>query len=314
MIEEVDGRTAPESTLAAVHLVESEADPRDLGEPPRPLEEAIASYRNPGTARRRRWLAWEAGEPAGGAFLTRYGGSGSLVVGYVLVRPAFRRRGIGSALFGALVAAAREDGIESFYGEHATPDGAAFARAVGAVDEQLHVLSVLELRGAELPPPQLPAGAELRSWIGGAPDDVVESLVRARNAMADAPVPGGQVMPRWTVEEQRRDEERWLVRRMPQHVTVVLERSEVVALTGIRVPDGAARLVFTDDTATVPHARRRGLAVAVKLASLRRLRGERPDVQRVATQNAGPNEAMLAVNRKLGFVPVLTLTSAVVRL
>jgi hypothetical protein len=50
----------------------------------------------------------------------------------------------------------------------------------------------------------------------------------------------------------------------------------------------------------------------VKVESLRRLRARRPDVERVATQNAADNEAMVSLNLALGFVPVLTLTSAVV--
>lgn len=313
MIEEVDGREAPESTLASLHLVESEADPHGLGEPPRPLDEAIASYRNPGSAKRRRWLATEDGEAAGAGLLSHYGGS--LVIAAVTVRPAFRRRGIGTALFGTVVEAARADGIRSFYGEYADADGAAFARAVGAVDDQRHIVSILDLRTAVLPDPAPPAGVELRSWVGATPDELVESLVQARNAMADAPVPGGLDMPRWTVDEQRRDEERWIGRGIPQHVTVAIADGEVLALTAVRVPDAVGpRLVHTDDTTTVPNARRRGLATSVKRESLRRLRAVRPDIERVATQNAAHNEAMLAVNRRLGFLPVLTLTSAVVTL
>jgi mycothiol synthase len=313
VIEEVDGRTAPEPTLASLHLVESETDPHDFGEPPRPLVDAIASYRNPGTAIRRRWLATEGGQAAGAGVLSLYGAS--FAVGYVLVRPRFRRRGIGRALFAEVLAAVRADGLGSFFGEHSTPDGAAFARAVGAVDDQRHVVSVLDLRAADLPEPVPPDGVELRSWIGASPAELVESLVRARNAMADAPVPGGLEMPRWTIDEQRRDEERFIGRAMPQHVTVAVEDGEVLALTGLQVPSAVGtRLVHTDDTATVPYARGRGLAVCVKLESLRRLRAERPDIERVATKNAEQNEAMLAVNRKLGFAPVLVLTSSVVTL
>lgn len=312
-VEEVEGRTAPEPLLRALHLVESEADDRKVVDEPRSVDEAIASYRNPGTIRRRAWLAARDGEPLGAAFLSDYGGT--LVIGYVLVRPAFRRGGIGRLLFERLTAEARAAGVGSFFGQHASTAGAAFAGAMGAEDGERSILSVLDLRSAALPAPAPPPGVELRSWIGAAPDDVVDSLVRARNAMADAPVPGGLEMPAWTVDSQRQDEERWLVREMPQHVTVARERGDVVALTGVRVPDrrGVA-VAYTDDTTTIPSARRRGLARAVKLENLRRLRAGRPDVERVATQNAAENEAMLSLNLALGFVPVLTLTSAVVTL
>ena len=237
------------------------------------------------------------------------------MIGQVLVRPAYRRRGLGRSLFETLAGRARAGGVRSFFGEHATGEGAAFARAVGAVDDQRHVVSVLDLRRAELPPPALPDRIELRSSTPGAvPDDLVESFVEARNAMADAPVPGGGGMPPWTVEKQRSDEERCRVRGQPQHVTVALSGGEVLSLTGVRVPAASAAFVRTDDTATVPHARGRGLAQAVKAENLRRLRADRPDVEKVATKNAEHNAAMRAVNAGLGFESVLILTSAVVDL
>jgi mycothiol synthase len=311
VIEEVDGETAPEQLLRALHVVEADADPLAPGESPRPLQEAIDSFRHPGTARRTRWLATVDGEPAGSASLADYGGG--LVIGQVLVRPDFRRRGLGRSLSDTLVARARTDGVASFFGEYATDEGGAFARAVGAVDDQRHVVSVLDLR-RELPRPEPPVGVDLRSWTGAAPDDLVESFVEARNAMADAPVPGGGGMPVWTVEKQRSDEERCLVRGQPQHVTVAVAGGEVLSLTGIRVPAAPASFVRTDDTATVPHARGRGLAIAVKAENLHRLRAERPDIETVATKNAEHNAAMRAVNAKLGFEPVLILTTAVLDL
>jgi GNAT superfamily N-acetyltransferase len=311
LIEEVDGATAAESRLSALHLIEVEATTPAPGEPPRPLQEAIDSYRNPGTAARTRWLASLDGEPAGSAALADYGGG--LVIGQVLVRPSFRRRGLGRSLFDALVARARADGVTSFFGEYASDDGAAFARAVGAADDQRHVVSVLDLR-RELPAPEPPDEVELRSWIGTAPDELVESFVEARNAMSDAPVPGGGGMPVWTVETQRSDEERCLLRGQPQHVTAAVSGGVVLSLTGVRVPAAPAPFVHTDDTATVPDARGRGLALAVKAENLRLLQTGRPDVETVGTKNAEHNAAMRAVNAKLGFEPVLILTTAVVDL
>jgi GNAT superfamily N-acetyltransferase len=312
VIEEVDGETAPEPLLRALHLIEVEADAFAPGEPHRSEREAIEAFRNPGSAKRRRWLASVDGDPAGAAFLYDHGGS--LVVGYVLVRPSFRRRGLGAQLFDLLVAGARADGVASFFGEHASEDGAAFAAAVGAVDDQRHVVSLLDLRAAELPAPTVAGDVELRSWTGAVPADLVESFVRARNAMADAPAPGGQGMPDWTVEEQRRDEERWAALGQTLHLTAAISSAEVVSLTGVRIPRSRAAFVRTDDTVTVPHARGRGLALAVKTENLRRLRVARPDVETVATKNAEHNAAMRAVNTRLGFEPVLILTTAVVDL
>lgn len=307
-IEAVEGTTADEALLLALHLVESEADERPGVK--RSADEAIASYRNPGDAVRKRWLATIAGEPAGAAFLSDYGSS--LVVGYVLVRPAFRRRGLGRALLETLVHQAREDGIRSFFGEHVGAAAAAFARSVGAREDQRHVVSALDLRAAALPAPASPDGIVLRSWLGACPAALLESFVRARNGMSDAPVPAGQDMPTWTVGSQRSDESRWAARSHDVLTTVALEAEEVVALTGVRVPPAPAAEALTDDTTTVAAHRGRGLALAVKLENLRRLREERGDVERVMTRNAEINAGILAVNARIGFVPVATLSTAVV--
>ena len=49
------------------------------------------------------------------------------------------------------------------------------------------------------------------------------------------------------------------------------------------------------------------LGVAVKVANLRLLERERPDVRRVTTYNAEVNAHMIGVNEAIGFVPVARL-------
>jgi mycothiol synthase len=309
-VEEIDAATAPDEALAELYVVEDEARRDSLGgSPPPTREERFARYRNPAAGVHRRWLAREGGEPTGLAILQRYGEH--FVTGEAIVRPAFRRRGIGRELFGALCAAAREDGVRSFFGHHACAAGAAFARAVGARDGQRDVKSILRLHDADLPATE---GVELRSWVGHVPDEHVESFVVARCAMNDAPAPGGAEDRPWTVERQRHDDAALIARGTPSHVTVALERGDVVALTGVRVGAAPCVYVSTDDTATVAHARGRGLAYAVKAENLRRLRDERPDVELVGTMNAEHNHAMRAVNAKLGFVPTVFLTTSFVTL
>ncbi|HEV2591613.1 MAG TPA: GNAT family N-acetyltransferase, partial [Gaiellaceae bacterium] len=194
-----------------------------------------------------------------------------------------------------------------------TPEGAAFAHALGAQDEQRDVQSELDFRAAALLEPVVPHGYELRSWIGAAPDEFVESYALARNAIDDAPAPDGQTFPAWTVDYVRAQEEAVARRGRELRVTIALAGAEVVAFTEIRVSPAPARIANTEDTATVPEHRGKGLSQAVKTESLRRLRADRPDVERVQTLNAEKNGAMRAVNTKLGFVPVVTLTTAVLR-
>ncbi|MFL5955719.1 MAG: GNAT family N-acetyltransferase [Gaiellaceae bacterium] len=312
-IREIDTRTATEELLLELYAVEGEVDTElSPDEPPWPFEDALSFYRHPGEGVRRRWIASVDDEIVAMATLNVYGPS--FVFANVAVRRRDRRHGMGRALLDVVVDAARGSGVRAIMGHHATPEGAAFARAAGGRDDQRDVRSVLDLRAAVLPAPQPPAGTELLTWIGACPDDLLESYTRARQAMNDAPVPDGSESPDWTAERQRSVEGAAVDRGRPPRVTVALERGEVVAFTDVRVSAPPVRRAATDDTATVPAARGRGLARAVKLESLRLLRDERPDVEVVITMNAEQNHAMRHINTQLGFVPTATMTTTVVTL
>ena len=312
MIEiiEIDGAEATDARLAELARVQSEATVELNGGAPVPTEaERIARYRNP-SARIRYWLALVDDEPAGFAYVA--GHAPTFVTADVGVIPRFRRSGVGTALFERVQEAARERGLSSFVGHHGTEAGAAFARSLGAQDDQLDVKSILRLRDVELPEPTPPPGVELRTWGGACPDELVESFVVARSAIGDAPVAGELMLPAWTVDRQRVEEKSIEGRGLELLTTAALDGGEVVALTTIRIQPGA--FAVTDDTATLPSHRGQGLATAVKIESLRKLRERRPDVELVGTMNAARNPAMLAVNRKLGFEPTVFLTCAVVTL
>jgi len=312
-VEKIDAREAPLELLRELHACDVAATAELLpGEPPIPFEQFEGYLRHPGQGIRHRWLAREDDGVAGTASLVVHGPRFAFVE--VKVHPASRRRGIGSALLADLVATAREEGVRAMFGHHVTPAGAAFAARAGARDDQRDIRSRLELRTADLPPPRVPEGVELRSWVGLSPEELLESHAAAREAMRDAPMPGGTEDPGWTVDEHRAMEDASIARGRPPRVTVAIEDGEIVAFTDLRVSAPPAPVALTDDTATLPQARRRGLASAVKLEALRRLRDERPDVRFVVTFNAERNTAMRAVNTRLGFVPVATFTSTVLEL
>ena len=91
------------------------------------------------------------------------------------------------------------------------------------------------------------------------------------------------------------------------------ESGEIGAFTELRVSSGST-IAFTDDTGTVAAHRGKGLARAVKLESLRRLRADHPEVDLVTTMNAEENAAMRHINESVGFRPVATLTTATLTL
>ena len=310
-VRELDAAVAADEELLALHALEVACSPS--GEPFREPELSLAYYRHwPAGTVRLRWLAEEEGALAGAAALLIHGPS--LVYAELNVHPDRRRRGIGTALLDTLLDAARANGVRSFFGHTWDEAGEAFAAHAGARSDQRDVRSVLDLRSATLPEPVVPTGWRLLSWVGAAPDELVESFARARDAINDAPAPDGVRSPTVTVEEVRRIEQTAAQRGREVRVTVALDaRGQVGAFTDLRATPGSSAAA-TDDTAVIAAARGLGLARAVKVESLRRLRAERPEVVTVTTMNAEDNAAMRHINTQVGFVPTSILTTAVLTL
>jgi GNAT superfamily N-acetyltransferase len=313
-IRELDVASGPVEDLRAFHFVDC-AYAREVApeEPVQAEDEAIAYMRHtPAGEPRPRFLAERDGRVVGIGALFVHGPS--FVYAQIRVLPGERRQGVGAALLETLRRAAERHGAASFFAHHATADGAAFAAWAGAVDDQRDVRSRLLLQSAVLPAPVVPAGWTLRTWIGPASDELVGSYLRARAAMDDAPAPGGQVLGAMTLEELRDLEETCMRRGRPPRVTVALNAHGMVgAFTDIRHTPGSIDAAI-DDSGTIAEARGLGLATAVKLVSLRRLREDAPQVERVVTMNAEANAAIRAINTRLGFVPVVTLTTTVLTL
>jgi len=308
-IEEIDARTAPDSVLARFHDLELAChEELGSGEPWRTREEAIAFHRHqPSTHTTCHWLA-----DGGVAALWSHGPTATFAE--VLVDPARRRNGIGTALLERVVERCRELGVVTLRGEHMTESGAAFAAAVGAVDEQRVVRSFLDLRSAGLPEPRVPDGFRLVTWFARVPDEHVDAYAQARVAMDDAPHPDGMDYPVWDVAAIRASEESLVRREREMRLTVaVADDGEIGAFTELRVSRGST-LGFTDDTGTVAAHRGKGLARAVKTESLRRLRDDHPEIAVVTTSNAEENTAMRRLNESLGFRPAVVETTAALRL
>jgi GNAT superfamily N-acetyltransferase/RimJ/RimL family protein N-acetyltransferase len=307
-IEEVDARRAPDDVLARFHAIELAChEDLDPGYPPRGVDEVIAFYRHlPTTQTSCHWLA-----DGGTAAVNVHGPTATFLE--LLVEPASRRRGLGTALLERALARCRELGVEALRGVHATAAGAAFAAAKGAVDEQRIIRSVLDLRAAELPEPEPPEGFRLVTWLGHVPEEHLAAYVTARKAMADAPAPAGMEFTE-SAEKVRASEASLEQRDREMRLTVALNADgEIGSFTELRVSRGST-LGFTDDTGTVVTRRGKGLALAVKLESLRRLRADHPEVDVVTTSNAEENGVMRHLNQSIGFRPALVGTLAVIDL
>lgn len=308
-IRELDARTAPDRDLAAMHEIEV-AYLRQLlpDEPPRSLDEAIAFLRHqPSTHESYHWLAQ-------GGFASLYIHSPTATFAHLIVHPDRRREGVGAALFLAVAARAVERGSVTLRSEHACAAGAAFAARRSALDGQRIVRSLLHLPVAELPEPKVPDGWRLVTWFTHVPEEHLAAFVRARQAMDDAPADDGLEFPTATAERVRASEASLVEREREMRLTVAMAGDgEIGAFTELRLSRGSTS-GFTDDTATAAAYRGRGLAKAVKLESLRRLRADHPEVEVVTTSNAEENTVMRHINESVGFRPAAVFTTTTITL
>jgi mycothiol synthase len=217
-----------------------------------------------------------------------FAGRGSLAV---RVLPAFRRRGIGTAVLLALCDHVRDLGRdELFFSVYADDPGSiAFADRFGK--ELDYRLELIRTVGVE-EPALWPEGIE-----GVALDGRREELLRAAWPLAlqghdDMPLPGDVTI----------DLDDWLRNEAthPGGSFVALDRGEVVGYAGL--------LERADDPALAEHGltvvrrdyRGRGIAYALKRAQLRW--AAEAGIRRLVTWTQKGNEPMQALNRRLGYV------------
>jgi GNAT superfamily N-acetyltransferase len=308
-VEEIDAQSASDEVLSQFAAIEHATwHEQAPGEPLRSTDEVIAFYRHQPTSRTScHWLA-----DGGMAALYVHGPSAAFVDVHVF--PSLRRNGIGRALLERVLERAHGLDVVALHGHHSTPAGAAFAARFGFVDGQRVVRALLDLPRAELPEPTLPSGWTLATWLRRVPHEHLAAFVTARAAMDDAPTADDLEFPAWTATHVRSSEESLALRNREMRVTVALRADgEIGAFTELRVSNGST-LGFTDDTGTVAAHRGQGLARAVKLESLRRLRADHPEIAVVSTSNAEENAAMRHVNERLGFRPSAIETTATLTL
>jgi GNAT superfamily N-acetyltransferase len=329
-LEIVEVDPVDDDAFAAFHAAYLEAE-RALADLASPwlLEEFRALAQNPGTSRR---LALYAGRVGGRVVAT-----GRIMMPLldntdraevrVHTVPAARRRGYATAMVERLERAARAAGRTILVGEtswaHSAgadgrgEEGPDFARSVGfelALSEVKRVLAlpvpdaVLDELAAEAAPHH--DGYRLRSWPGPVPEDLLEGWARLTGSLlTEAPTGDLDVEPEYRDPAVVREDEAVLARQgRSKYNTVALDPDgDLVAFTDIATSVHEPGKSYQWGTLVRRDARGHRLGLAVKVANLRLLQAERPDVVHLTTYNAEVNAHMIGVNERLGFTPVARL-------
>jgi len=250
----------------------------------------------------------------------------------VEVLPAFRGRGIGSALHERLVAFARDESKSALQvyvteGASDTADVIASPTGYGSVPrdtassrfllrhlyalEQVGLTSRLELPvdvSAALEKAMDAAGTEYatRWYLGRTPEDLLDDIARLRSSMgSDAPSGAMETENQWTAERVRADDDaiassprKWLTT-VVHHVPT----GQVAGYSELDIPPEQHRPVAQGDTIVLAGHRGRRLGLLLKAANIARLAEVAPGHPSITTSNAADNVHMLAVNDALGFAP-----------
>jgi GNAT superfamily N-acetyltransferase len=234
----------------------------------------------------------------------------------ILVRPAARGRGVGSALLDAGLELARAKSRSTVIIEVSMPlagssEGRDFLERRGFTTGIVERHRVLDLpvdqhRLDALAASAAPHHADYRLETLGdvVPDEYTEGYCALQSAFNDeAPTGDLDIEPEaWDADRVRQTEARF--REQGRHIcsTVAFARdASMVALTDMSMSESQPSIGFQGGTLVLPEHRGHRLGLAGKVANLRRFQTAFPAVRAVHSWNAEENGPMVAINDTLGF-------------
>ncbi|MFN2614365.1 MAG: GNAT family N-acetyltransferase [Actinomycetota bacterium] len=320
-IEEIDLRSLNDEMITKYNtfsnLLRAESNPED---PPIPVEMTIAQLRNipEFVVVSEHWALNEDGDivaRAQGGFLSTDENNTHLVDAGVAVLPEYRRRGIGKHLLGTIVAfAERENRTLLVAGtSERVPSGDAWCERIGAergLSQHINRLDLAELdralvdRWVEEGPGRAPGYSLLWLDEGPYPDDLLDQIVACHNIMNTAPRDDLQIEDFTITAQQVREWEKMSKASGGQRWSIFIRHDasdELVAFTETNYNPRLPKTAWQLATAVRPDHRGHALGKWMKAAMLQRLVAERPELEDVRTGNADSNDAMLGINKQLGF-------------
>jgi GNAT superfamily N-acetyltransferase len=230
-----------------------------------------------------------------------------------VVRPADRRRGIGSALLRHAVERARANGRTRFGGEPLVDSaGDAFARQTGAKAGLIEARRILDL--GKVPSGKFArlraeaegkaAGYALVSWAGPTPAEHLDRVAAAFNAMNDAPHEPEREDNVWDAERVRERADAPVADGTLRGYSVAAvadSDGELAGLTQVFLDPEIPHWGFQGVTAVTRAHRGHRLGLLTKTAMLEWLAEAEPKLERISTGNAASNSYMISVNETLGY-------------
>jgi GNAT superfamily N-acetyltransferase len=292
------------------------------GEPPWPVEVAIASTRaTPERLKLWSFRAWADGSMVGHAdvgFDLENDTNPDLMGCGVQVDAAHRRNGLGSRLFGELVKVARAEDRTRIVSDtnERIPGGAAFAEAVGATSKQDMHMNRLLIEDVDRPMleqwvadgPVRAEGYELIAWDGAVRDEWLDQYVKTFLVMNTAPHDDLERNDFTFSPAEARERDEQLAAAGTEQWTIVARRISDGSWAGFHDVYWAphdGNVVYVGATGVDPEHRGHALGKWLKAAMTLRIMDERPQVTEIRTGNADSNDAMLGINKQMGYKPFI---------
>ncbi|WP_284976356.1 GNAT family N-acetyltransferase [Arthrobacter sp. efr-133-TYG-104] len=301
--------------------------------------EAVLFWQGNDYEERHVYLAHIGGVPVGAGTLTLPISENTTTAGVdVLIRPGYRRRGLGSLILGVLEQAAYDRTRVSFDAYFGGPIAAVeagsdilaaksgsggvprswaatcFALHHGYSLEQVETSSVLSLpipaeRRLDVEGDALrhASGYSTVTWHDACPDALIGAFARLKSLMStEVPIAGmGWEGEQWNAARVRQEEATWDASGLRSVVAVARHDAtgELAAYTAMTHRDQTPAMLYQEDTLVAPEHRGHRLGMVVKVANLRQATERWPHATAVLTWNATENQHMLAINIALGFKP-----------
>jgi GNAT superfamily N-acetyltransferase len=241
------------------------------------------------------------------------------------VHPAFRRRGVGRALYEQAITFVRGIGRKRMIGDYVAnveglaerdPGHAAFAKAVGAkaalpeVRRRLYLDNVDRSSWDKLldDAREHAQGYSVLRWIGAPADDIVEDIAALDSRLLlDAPTGDLDIEPERVDVARIRENDAMVAgrgRRMYHSAVRHDSSGRVVAWTTLGMDADETTHAWQQITIVDPAHRGHRLGVLIKVENLQYLLAHESAVREIDTWNAAENAHMIAINEVLGFRPV----------